>query len=395
MSTITQYLEIYTKEYLLNMALADVPEDVDSRQGSIIYDALAITCTKLADAIMEVKKIADEAYMKTATVKENIDYRAEERGVYRDPATKAERLGVFTYPSGTPASIAIGSLFCTIDDNKDNVINYTVVRQHEQDGIVVPGNYVLECQKEGVIGNTYFGEILPLTDMDTLGSATLTTILVPARDEESNESVKQRYYDSFNIEAFGGNIADYRQYMRNFSGVGQTQIYPRTKDDKHIILSCVDPSNQPISQEYQNTIRQTLDPENYYNNGNDTSGMGLGVVPMGHFPLVTTPETVELNIVLEIILGSGGYFETAKQEIETNVNGYIKELQDTWDEGDGEYSMVIYYNKILAFAETSQGVANVKTCTINGGTENIELIQTREKQYIPKLGTLTVTVSEA
>lgn len=391
MSTITQYLEIYTKEYLLNMALADVPQDVDSRQGSIIYDCLAITCTKLADAIMEVKKIADEAYMVTATVKENIDYRAEERGIYRDKATKAERLGVFTYPSGTPASVPIGSLFCTIDDNKDNVVNYTVVRQHQQDGVNVPGNYVLECQREGVIGNTYFGEILPLTDMDTLGSATLITVLVPARDEETNESVKQRYYDSFNIEAFGGNIADYRQYMRNFAGVGQVQIYPRTKDDKNIILSCVDPSNQPISQEYQNTIRQELDPENYYNNGNNTSGMGLGVVPIGHYPLVTTPQPVELNIVLEIMLNNTGYLETSKREIENNINSYIQELQASWDDGEGSYAMVVYYNKILAFAETSQGVANVKTCTINGATENIELIQTREQQFIPILGTLTVS----
>lgn len=394
MSAITQYLEIYTKEYLLDMALADVPPDVDSRQGSIIYDSLAITCTKLADAIMELKKIADEGYIATATVKENIDYRVAERGITRDPATKAKRLGVFTYPSGTPASISIGSLFCTIDDNKDNVINYTVVEQYENDGVIVPGSYILECQLEGTIGNTYFGEILPLTDMDTLGSATLTTILVPARDEESNDSVKQRYYDTFNIEAFGGNIADYRQYMRNFTGVGQTQIYPRTKDDKHIILSCVDPTNQPISQEYQNTIRQTLDPENYYGNGNDTSGLGLGVVPIGHYPLVTTPETTNLDIVLEIILSNTGYLETARQQIETNINNYIKELQDSWSDGDGEYNIVVYYNKILAFAETSQGVANVKTCTINGGTDNIELVQTREKQYIPKLNVLTVSVAQ-
>lgn len=394
MSVITQYLEIYTKEYLLNMALEDVPEDVDSRQGSIIYDTLAITCSKLADVIVEAKNIADQAYMPTATVKQNIDYKAAERGIYRQPATKAERLGVFTYPTGTPASVPVGSLFCTIDDNKDKVINYTVVREHQQDGITIPGNYVLECQQEGIIGNTYFGEILPLTDMDTLGSATLTTVLVPARDEESNDSVKQRYYDTFNIEAFGGNLADYRDYMRNFTGVGQTQIYPRTKDDKRIILSCVDPTNQPISQEYQDTIRQTLDPENFYNNGNDTSGMGLGVVPMGHYPVVTTPDTVDLNIVLEIILSNNGYFETAKQQIETNVNNYIKELQDSWDDGDGEYYLVVYYNKILAFAETSEGVANVKTCTINGGTDNIELVQTREKQYIPKLGTLTVSEAQ-
>lgn len=391
MASITQYLEIYTKEYLLEQALADVPPDVDTRQGAIIYDTLAIFCTKMADVFMEVKQIAEQAYMPSATKDENIDYIAQERGITRDQATKAQRLGIFTYSDGTPATINIGSLFCTIDENKSKVINYKVVSDYVVNGTNIPGNYVLECETEGTIGNSYFGEILPLTDMDTLGSATLTTVLTPARDKESNESVKQRYYDSFKMESFGGNIADYRKYMREFTGVGQTQIYPRTRDDKHIILSCVDPSNQPISTEYQNTIRQTLDPENYYNKGNDTSGMGLGIVPIGHFPIVTTPTTFDLDIQLQIILSNTGYLQTAQQQIETNINAYIKELQDSWDVGEGEYSMVVYYNKILAFAETTEGVANVVTCTLNGGVANIELPQTREQQYIPKLTTLNVS----
>ena len=392
MASITQYLEIYTKEYLLNMALQQVPADVDTRQGSIIYDTLAITCTKLADVFMEVKQIADQAYMPSATKKENIDYKAAERGVYRYKATKAERLGTFTYSDGTPATIPVGSLFCTIDENKENVVNFRVTGQYVVEDIAIVGSYVLECETEGTIGNSYFGEILPLTDMDTLGSATLTTVLTPARDEESNESVKQRYYDTFNIEAFGGNIADYKDYMSKFTGVGQTQIYPRTNDDKRIILSCVDPSNQPISQEYQNTIRQTLDPENFYNNGNDTSGMGLGVVPIGHYPVVTTPGVLDINVDLQIVILPTSTLDSATEQIQANISNYITELQDSWDSGDGEYSVTVYYNRILALAEVSQGVANVASCTVNGGTANIELAQSRIQQTIPKLGTVTVSV---
>lgn len=391
MAEITKYLEIYTKEYLLNMALQQVPQDVDTRQGSIIYDTLAITCTKLADVFMEVKQIAEQAYMPSATKEENIDYKAEERGVKRYQATKAERLGTFTLSDGTPASIPVGSLFCTIDENKENVINYIVTAPYILDDIEIKGSYVLECQVEGTIGNTYFGEILPLTDMDTLGSATLTTVLTPARDKETNDSVKQRYYDTFNIEAFGGNIADYKKYMQEFTGVGQRQIYPRTKDDKRIIISCVDPSNQPISTEYQNTIRQTLDPENYYNNGNNTSGLGLGVVPIGHYPVVTTPNVVDLNINIEIIVLPTSNLDSATEQIQNNISGYIAELQDTWDNGEGEYSVVAYYNKIFALAEVSQGVANVKSCLVNGGTDDIDLIQNRDQQNMPKLGTLTVS----
>lgn len=391
MAKITEYLEVYTKEYLLNLALNEVPNDLDKRQGAIIYDTLAIVCAKMADTFMEVKKVVEESYILTAKNDDNIDYRVAERGITRYAATKAQRLGVFTYPGGNPATIAIGSLFSTIDENKQNVVNFKVVGEYVVDGIVITGNYVLECETAGTVGNTYYGEILPLSDMDTLGSATLTTLLTPARDREESDSVKQRYYETFNMEAFGGNLADYRQYMREFSGVGQTQIYPRTEVDHKIVLSCVDPSNQPISPEYQDTIRQTLDPENFYNNGNDTSGMGLGVVPMGHYVTVTAPERMSLDIELTVILKNTAYFPTVLENITSNINAYIKQLQDNWSDGSGEYQTIVYYNQILSAAISAEGVLNVATCTVNGATEDITVTQSRDLQYIPFLGTLEVS----
>ena len=39
-----------TFEVILNEALEQVPNDVDKREGSIIYDALAPTALKLAEA---------------------------------------------------------------------------------------------------------------------------------------------------------------------------------------------------------------------------------------------------------------------------------------------------------------------------------------------------------
>lgn len=392
--TIGSYLEVYTKEYLLEMALADVDAEIDTRQGSIIYDTLSVFCAKMADVFVEFKQIVDQAYIIDATKEENIDYRAAERGVYREPATKAERLGTFAYANGTPATVPIGALFSTIDENRANVVNFKVVGNYIVDDVIVPGNYVLECETAGTVGNTYYGEILPLTEMDTLGSATLTTVLTPARDKETNESVKERYFATFNVEAFGGNLADYKQYMKEFNGVGQNQIYPRTsKEDKTIVISCIDPSNQPISQEYQNTIEQVLDPENFYNNGNNTKGLGLGTAPIGHYVKVTAPEEFVLDVEITAILGNTAYLPTVQANIEDNIKAYIKQIQDQWDDGEGQYKCIIYHNQILANAIRAEGVQNIATYTINGETQDIELIQSKEKQYIPKLGTVNVSVA--
>lgn len=393
MASITDYLEIYTKDYLLDLALSEVDDSLDKREGAIIYDTLAIVCAKLADTFVEVKQIVEQSYIITATKDDAIEYRVAERGITRYQATKAERLGVFTYPDGTPAAIPIGSLFSTINENKADVLNYKVTKQYEVDGLPVAGSYVLKCETAGTVGNTYFGEILPLSDMDTLGSATLSTVITPARAREENDSLKERYYKTFNLEAFGGNLADYRKYMENFSGVGQVQIYPRTEITDNIVLSCVDPSNQPISKDYQKTIKKELDPENYYNNGNNTEGMGLGVVPIGHKVTVTAPIEVPIDVNVSVIIGQTAYFPTVKQNIETSIKAYINQVQKLWSDGNGAYSQVIYYNKVLSATIDAQGVTNVTTCTINGGTSDIVLEQSKTSQSIPKIG--TVTVSEA
>ena len=391
--TIGSYLEKYTKEYLLEMALAEVDDETDKRQGSIIYDTLSIFSAKMADVFMELKQIVDQAYIIDATKEENVDYRVAERGIKREQATKAQRLGTFLYANGTAATVPTGALFSTIDENKANIINYKVVSEYIVDDVVVPGNYVLECETAGTVGNTYYGEILPLTDMDTLGSATLTTVLTPARDKETTESVKERYFATFNIEAFGGNLADYKQYMKEFGGVGQSQIYPRTKDDNIIVISCIDPSNQPISTEYQNTIEQVLDPENFYKNGNNTKGLGLGVVPIGHYVTVTAPNETVLNIDIEAILGNTAYLPTVQANVEANIQAYIKQIQDQWADGNGEYKSIIYHNQVLASAIRAEGIQNIVSCKINGEEKDIELLQTKEEQYIAKLGTVNVNVS--
>jgi len=156
------------------------------------------------------------------------------------------------------------------------------------------------------------------------------------------------------------------------------------------MISCVDPSNQPISTQYQNTIKQILDPENYYKNGNDTSGMGLGEVPIGHKVTITAPKQTVIDVDLTIIKGNTTYLETVKQNIVENLTAYIKQIQDAWDDGDGQYETIVYYNQILTAANNAQGVTNVDSCIVNGGTENITLTQNKTEQFIPVLGTVTI-----
>ena len=54
---IGEFLEKYTFDYLMKEALSRVNENIDTREGSIIYDALAPACYELAGFYLDLKNL--------------------------------------------------------------------------------------------------------------------------------------------------------------------------------------------------------------------------------------------------------------------------------------------------------------------------------------------------
>ena len=50
---------------------------------------------------------------------------------------------------------------------------------------------------------------IPIEYIEGLTEAKLTEILIPGEDEEETEKFRKRYLESFEPQAFGGNIKDY------------------------------------------------------------------------------------------------------------------------------------------------------------------------------------------
>ena len=119
--------------------------------------------------------------------------------------------------------------------------------------------------------------------------------------------------------------------------------------------------------------------------------MGLGTAPIGHVVQVTAPEVFDLDIELEVILGNTAYLPTVEQSITENLENYIKLIQDQWDDGEGEYELIVYYNQVVSYAITAPGVLNVASCKLNGDTKDINIPQSKQLQYMPKLTSLKVS----
>lgn len=380
-------LQQYTYEYLMELALSFVPDDRDKRQGSVIYDALAPFCQVLAAGAIQLRQFYTQTYAVTATG-EDLDNRVAEQGITRFAATHAVRKISVADERGNPIALPLGARFSTVSNT--NPVNYAVTAQYVEDGVAVPGSYEATCEELGVVGNEYSGNLINITFVQGLASATMTSMLVPARDVETDDELRERYFDTLNQKAFGGNIADYREKVMGTAGVGAVQIYPVWNGGGTVKLSIVDPTYGPCSPEFVASIQEEIDPEN----AQGEQGAGLGIAPIGHKVTVVTPDEVTIDVTATIVLGTNytkGHVETPIMEAVAN---YIQSLRQSWADATdlNEYSCDVFVSRMSAAIITVPGVANVTNVTLNGLAQDIHLTQSGVVQQLPKMGEVILNV---
>ena len=383
---IGDYLEQYTFEYLMEQALARVPDTIDKREGSIIYDALAPACYELSEYYMALKRILQDTYAETASG-QYLDLRVAEQGISRFQATYAVKKGEFTDTSDNPAMIPIGSRFSTISDYMP--INYIVTEVYKDEfDESVPGMYLLRCEELGSKGNSYSGNLIPIDNIPNLKTAILTDLIVPAQDVEEDEDLRIRYFAKINEKAFGGNVAQYKSEIKNIDGVGDVQIYPVWNGGGTVKCSIIDSNYNKLSPEFVSIIQNIIDPEN----SDGDSGLGLGIAPIGHKVTITTPTEKVIKVEADVVLTSGFTLVQTKPLIESAINEYLLELRKQWGIEDelNNYSLAVYLSRISAAILSVTGVANVTNVKLNDDTQDIILTQNSSLQELPILGEVII-----
>lgn len=385
MNFLSEYLQKYTYDYILMEALSKVPDNVDKREGSIIRDALSPCCYEAAKHILYLADIIEQTYIETANGLW-LDGRVIEGGVTRDPATYAKKLGVFKTQLDEPCQISIGQSFSTVGDT---ILNYTAVQVYaNKDGDVVPGSYIMQCNTVGSVGNSYIGRIVPNDYIEKLASAEITTLLYPGEEEESDDSLRERFLANLMKTAFGGNIAQYRQWAKEIPGIGGVQVYPVWAGGGTVKLSIIDTDYNSCSSEFCQTILEKFDPEN---SGGET-GLGLGIAPIGHKVTVSTPLPRTINVSGKITLLPGYKLETLLPQIKLALEEYLLSLRQAWENSDDEnnYSVIVYLGRINFAILNVKGVSSAYELQLNGTDTDIRLTETSSLQEIPVLGTVSL-----
>jgi uncharacterized phage protein gp47/JayE len=342
-----------TYEEILNDCLSRIDDTFDKREGSVIFDAIAPCCYELAKAYEELDKKLMNTYARTSD-REHLILRAEEIGIAPYPATYSIRKGIFT-----PASLdVLGQVF-----SFENV-NYRVTQKIKE------GEYELTCETLGEIGNFGGGLMIPVEYVNGLESAILTQdVIVYGEEEESTENFRKRYFETLRYESIDGNIAQYKKWCNEFSGIGNAKIFPLWAGKNTVKVSILNAQNGVASQELIDDFQEYLDPF--------SQGLGNGKAPIGAIVTVGTATERKINVDVSVTLKNG--FRSAIG-VKENIENYFKSL--AYDKN------FISYISLGSIILTSESVEGVGSLFLNGLQADLFL----QDEEIPILNNLNVHI---
>lgn len=394
---------------MLQKALS-INSNLDTREGSLVWYGDAPAAVELQNLYIALDTVLNETFADTAT-RPYLILRAAERGLSPQPAS----------PAILQMAITPTTLFLPLNTRFSiGELNYYVSADRGS------GNYELTCETAGEAGNNYTGTVIPIEYVDGLETCKITSVLVPGEDEEDTELFRQRYLNSLNAQAFGGNQIDYIEKVNAIPGVGGVKVYRAWNGD-------LKPANMIPPKEAEawieglsgvpEPVKLWLDTvyaaakNNMFTVGgtvklvviNSTftvpsptlveqvqtavdplqnTGEGVGIAPIGHVVRVegVQEETVDLGFAL--YYQRGWSWEDVSGYVTEAINGYFLELAQSW--ADQDEALVVRISQIESRLLGITGILDIANTTINEKAAN----HTLALDHIPVLGSLAPTTIE-
>lgn len=353
--------EDMTYENILDDMLSRVTSDVDKREGSIIYDALAPCAFQLAQNYFLLNNYIDLVNGDTA-VGEYLDRVVADYGLTRKPATRTIR------QIETSGTVAIGTRWGLNIGNEVDVYNdigemvKTKNLPYEITESLGNNVYSAICEYAGEAGNTYTGQLENIDNVSGI-TATLTGIITSGQDKESDGNLRARLYAYLQRPSTSGNAFNYREWALLVPGVGDAKVFPLWDGNGTVKVMVVD-SNMEIDESLEPLVATYIET----------------VRPIGATVTVDSPVGNAIDVSAKIILDGSITYDNVVSRFTTDVANYLKELVfETYS---------VSYAKVGSILLSTPGVADYSDLMVNGGTGNITIDDTE----MPVLGAITLEV---
>lgn len=277
-----------TYEELVQAMLDRVPSNVDKREGSIIYDAVAPCAYFLTQQNFQLENFVDLVFSDTA-VGEYLD-RAVWPHVTRKEATAAVRV------METSGEVAIGTRWGIQD-----LVYVVVERQSETE-------YLAECETVGTVGNQYSGEMQPISPVVGI-TAILGDIVTLGTERESDEALRSRYQQKIRYPATSGNAYHYRMWAMEVAGVWDAKVFPRDSGPGTVtVLVLADGGNIDASLEPQ--VAEYIEDNR----------------PIGADVTVTSPSVLVIDVTVNIVMDGSVTKEQILASFRSDLESYFRDV---------------------------------------------------------------------
>lgn len=351
-----------TYEAIMNSMLSNISTqhpDLDIREGSLIYNAIAPCAMELAIAYVELDNVAKESFANTAS-RGYLYILCSQMGI--DTSIFDATAGVFK--GEFDVQVPIGSRW-----NHD-VYNYTVTEYIGQDNDTQYYQYRMDCDTIGADANSVVGILTALSSNNGNPQvAQVTECLIDGENEKSDSYIRDYYYNYIGSTASDGNIGQYVRWTDSFGGIGNYKIFPLWDGDNTVKISILDSTNGVASSELIDSFQDYLNP---LGDDNETDGLGLGVAPIGAYVTVTTATELPITVSATVT-----YSNADIADIDTTLRNYFSSIAYN--------STKVAYMNVGAVILQSPGVASISNLKLNNATSDITL----GAEQIPKLSTTT------
>ena len=347
--------------------LGNIPDDYVKDIGTFTRD---LTRTYAIESYKFEKKL--EEYFKkldiyNLTGEELTKFVKQRKGVVRKEANKAK--GILTVKGN--GNIKVGDIFETESGNRYKVIEEVVIN--------TIGTVNIEAEIPGANGNVGANSItlIPIT-IQGISEVTNKTQLIDGYDEETDDSLRERYLIEIQKPATSGNKYHYMQWGREVVGVGDVRVFPLWQGNNTVQMIIIDDNKVVANEELINRVQEYVDPKGH---NNETWGTGAGQAPIGAYCTVSTATAKIINIESTLILKGGYNLDELKPLIELAIKEYLKSIAFKRDE--------VSYALLSSWILNVEGVQEWTTFTINNLQQNVRI---GEKE-VAVLGSVTLNVT--
>lgn len=369
-----------TEKKLMEEVLAMAPEGIDTRQGSIFFDAVSATVNKIAKLYTDLDRVFETVFIVTAH-DEYLDLRAAEYGMSRNAATSAKYLFVYT---GTRP--AVGWRFF----HNDSGYYFTLCEDED-------GSLYLEAETPGTECNyIQNGDIaVPCDTVQGMTSASFGPIYGEGygTDTEDDEHLRARIFEKIAGPAENGNRQHYKTWCESIDGVGRAIIFPLWYGQNTVKAVLISPDGLPVADSVVEETQRYIDPADEgmtvevdgktYVFGD---GRGNGQANIGaHFTAVAAT-ALRVNLSFTAELSASQTAENVQQAVTEAITAYLKGL--VLDAADGT-TIIVRISAIGAIlAGLTTYLIDYADLTINEEEGNIRLAA----DEVPVLGEVSVNV---